>query len=47
MSVSIYDGINSSVTERQIETILSGTTYYNHWFKEFVKSKIFVFIFFK
>ena len=34
-----YIGINSSVTECPIEIILSGMTYYHHWFKEFVKSK--------
>ena len=32
-------GLNSSVTECPIEIILSGMTYYHHWFKEFVKSK--------
>ena len=34
-----YVGLNSSVTECSIEIILSGMTYYNHWFEEFVKSK--------
>ena len=34
-----YVGLNSSVTECPIEIILSGMTYYHHWFKEFVKSK--------
>ena len=42
-----YVGLNSSVTECPIVIILSGMTYYHHWFEEFVKSKIFVFIFFK
>ena len=32
-----YVGLNSSVTE--CPRILSGMTYYHHWFKEFVKSK--------
>ena len=32
-------GLNSSVTECPIEIILSGMTYYHHWFEEFVKSK--------
>ena len=41
-----YVGLNSSVTECPIEIILSGMTYYHHWFKEFVKSKhIFVHVF--
>ena len=34
-----YVGLNSSVTECPIEIILSGMTYYHHWFEEFVKSK--------
>ena len=34
-----YVGLNSSVTECSIEIILSGMTYYHHWFEEFVKSK--------
>ena len=34
-----YVGLNSSVTECPIEIILSGMTYYYHWFEEFVKSK--------
>ena len=34
-----YVGLYSSVTECPIEIILSGMTYYHHWFKEFVKSK--------
>ena len=34
-----YVGLNSSVTECPIEIILSGMTYYHHWFKKFVKSK--------
>ena len=34
-----YVGLNSSVTECTIEIILSGMTYYHHWFKEFVNSK--------
>ena len=34
-----YVGLNNSVTECPIEIILSGMTYYHHWFKEFVKSK--------
>ena len=34
-----YVGLNSSVTECPIEIILSGMTYYHHWFKEFVKLK--------
>ena len=34
-----YVGLNSSVTEFSIEIILSGMTYYNQWFEEFVKSK--------
>ena len=34
-----YVGLNSSVTKCSIEIILSGMTYYNHWFEEFVKSK--------
>ena len=32
------DCLNSSVTECPIEIILSGMTYYHHWFEEFVKS---------
>ena len=41
-----YLGLNSSVTECPIEIILSGMTYYHHWFEEFVKSKhIFVYFF--
>ena len=31
-----YVGLNSSVTECLIEIILSGMTYYHHWFLEFV-----------
>ena len=31
--------LNSSVTESSIKIILSGMTYYHHWFEEFVKSK--------
>ena len=34
-----YVGLNTSVTECSIEIILSGMTYYHHWFEEFVKSK--------
>ena len=34
-----YVGLNNSVTECTIEIILSGMTYYHHWFKEFVNSK--------
>ena len=34
-----YVGLNSSVTDCSIEIILSGMTYYHHWFEEFVKSK--------
>ena len=34
-----YVGLNSSVTECSNEIILSGMTYYHHWFEEFVKSK--------
>ena len=34
-----YVGLNSSVNECPIEIILSGMTYYHHWFKEFVKRK--------
>ena len=34
-----YVGLNSSVTEYPIKIILSGMTYYHHWFEEFVKSK--------
>ena len=34
-----YVGLNSSVTECSFEIILSGMTYYHHWFEEFVKSK--------
>ena len=34
-----YVGLDSSVTECPIEIILSGMTYYHHWFKEFVNSK--------
>ena len=34
-----YVGLNSSVTECSIEIILSGMTYYYHWFKVLVKSK--------
>ena len=34
-----YVGLNSSVTDCPIEIILSGMTYYHHWFEEFVKSK--------
>ena len=34
-----YVHLYSSVTECPNEIILSGMTYYHHWFKEFVKSK--------
>ena len=34
-----YVGLNSTVTECSFEIILSGMTYYHHWFEEFVKSK--------
>ena len=34
-----YVGLNSSVTECPIEIIISGMTYYHHWFEEFVESK--------
>ena len=34
-----YVGLNSPVTEWLIEIILSGMTYYHHWFEELVKSK--------
>ena len=34
-----YVSLNSSVTECSIEIILSGTTYYHHWFEDLVKSK--------
>ena len=34
-----YVGLNSSATECSIEIILSGRTYYHHWFEKFVKSK--------
>ena len=34
-----YVGLNTSVTECPIEKILSGMTYYQHWFEEFVESK--------
>ena len=34
-----YVGLNSSVTDCSIGIILSGMTYYHHWFEEFVKSK--------
>ena len=34
-----YVGLNSSATECSIEIILSGMTYYLHWFEKFVKSK--------
>ena len=42
-----YVGLNSSVTECPIEIILSGMTYYHHWFEEFVKSKHICVHFFK
>ena len=38
-SVPIRWPLYSSVTECPNEIILSGMTYYHHWFKEFVKSK--------
>ena len=34
-----YVGLNCSVTECSIEIILSGMTFYRHWFEKFVKSK--------
>ena len=34
-----YVGRNSPVTECPIKILLSGMTYYHHWFKEFDKSK--------
>ena len=34
-----YVGLNSSVTVCPIKIILSGMTYYHHWFEEFIKSK--------
>ena len=42
-----YVGLNSSVTECSIEIILSGMTYYHHWFEEFVKSKHICVLFFQ
>ena len=32
-----YVGLNSTVTECSYEIIISGMTYYHHWFEEFVK----------
>ena len=38
-SLWAYVGLNSSVTVCPITIILSGMTYYHHWFEKFVKSK--------